>query len=211
MRSFSFKDIVYMMKVLVVILFSVAVLCLTACASTYTRLDLDKKYGVNIISGGIAGALIQGNLGGFVLGTFFADIVSNTLIEIKYQDKQIGTRDDAAIKHQYKNNKAQLYIEQSSLDIQTKGDKLTIEANVTYTLLAPPGIHQVDITEKRVICIDDRMMELDTRAISIEQGTHVSKAELIMPRDIPKGKYILLTTISGGNYKRTAKSVMDIS
>lgn len=49
-------------------------------------------------------------------------------------------------------------------------------------------------------------VDLGRRESVRPQGTHTSTAKVSMPKDLPKGNYTLVTTISDGKMTKTAKS-----
>jgi len=194
--------------ILLLLVFFLKGFYLSGCTMTHVSFEPEEKQALFTLTGGSVGALIAGNLGGFIVGTFIADIGSLTLIE--YNGKQVKSREDALKKYTYNGEKVKLFIEGSSATIKNVKNGSTVEAIVQYTLLAPLDTQKINITERRILTIANKSLELDTREIVRTQGTYISTIKFKMPKDIPKGYYTLLTTISDGRDAKAVKSVMKI-
>ena len=197
---------------------------ITGCTTKYGRGDPEKKQVLYTIAGGVAGVLMVGNTGGALVGALAADIFH--LSTVKYEDKLLLDREEAA--KQYNRDqaekkeddkkaekkvyerKAELFIEKTYVTEQNVQTGSMVEVNIQYTLLAPVDMHQIQITETRILRTADGTFELAKRDVVRKQGTHLSIIKFTMPDNIPRGYCILYTTISIGNYAKTAKSVLNI-
>jgi len=123
--------------------------------------------------------------------------------EKKEEEKRVGEKKEEG-------KRVELFIEESLVVTQNVKTGSTVEANVQYTLLAPTDTQKIKITETRVLSAENKRAELDKREVLRTPGTYVSTIKFTMPEDIPKGYCILFTTISVGDYLKTAKSVFNI-
>jgi len=206
---------------------------LTGCTKKYGRGEPEKKQVLYTIAGGVAGVLMVGNTGGALVGALAADIFH--LSTVKYEDKLLLDREEAAkqynrdqaekkedekkaekiedekkVEKKVYEKKAELFIEKTYVTEQNIQTGSMVEVNIQYTLLAPVDMHQIQITETRILRTADGTFELAKRDIVRTQGTHLSIIKFTMPDNIPRGYCILYTTISIGNYAKTAKSVLNI-
>ena len=223
------------MKNIVTTLISISLVCLcfTGCTKKYGRGEPEKKQVLYTIAGGVAGVLMVGNTGGALVGALAADIFH--LSTVKYEDKLLLDREEAAkqynrdqaekkedekkaekiedekkVEKKVYEKKAELFIEKTYVTEQNIQTGSMVEVNIQYTLLAPVDMHQIQITETRILRTADGTFELAKRDIVRTQGTHLSIIKFTMPDNIPRGYCILYTTISIGNYAKTAKSVLNI-
>lgn len=194
--------------IFLLIVFSLIGFHLNGCTMTHVKFDPEEEHALYMVGGGSLGVLIVGNLCGFIVGSFIADVGALTFIE--YEDQQVGSRNNALKKYVLKDKRAKLFIEESSVVIKHVGNGSKVEAHIQYTLLAPPDIEEIDITEKRILSFANKSLELDTREVIRKQGTYISTMKFKLPKDIPKGSYTLFTTISDGRYAKTAKSIMNV-
>ncbi|MDO8891212.1 MAG: hypothetical protein Q7V00_05160 [Sulfurimicrobium sp.] len=134
----------------------------------------------------------------------FSSIVGN------YFDRQSGTRAEAVKKHNYLGRGDLLEIDSASLtpDDVTPGDKM--ESVVQYTALAAREDQQIRITETRTLQGDKESFQLNSREVVRTQGSHVSTMKFTLPKDMAKGNYTLVTTISDGKNSRTVKNPLRV-
>ena len=131
--------------------------------------------------------------------------------EKKEDDKKAEKKeDDKKAEKKVYERKAELFIEKTYVTEQNVQTGSMVEVNIQYTLLAPVDMHQIQITETRILRTADGTFELAKRDVVRKQGTHLSIIKFTMPDNIPRGYCILYTTISIGNYAKTAKSVLNI-
>ena len=211
-----------MEKIIILIFFSLIGFHLTGCATPHGKLEAEDKQAIRTLTGGIAGALITGSMGGAIVGSFVVDVV--TMAKIKYEDKQLENGTEAAkrYKDRYReedkrvgdkkeeDKRGKLFIEESFVVTQNVKTGSTVEANVQYTLLAPTDTQKVKITETRILSTEDNRTELDKREVLRTPGTYVSTVKFTMPKDMLKGYCILFTNITIGNRVKTAKALFNI-
>jgi hypothetical protein len=72
------------------------------CASTSVKDNSEAKYMLRMLASGAVGNIVAGNFGGFIVGSFIADVVS--VARMEYEDRQLEDRDEAAtrLKQKYK-------------------------------------------------------------------------------------------------------------
>ncbi|MEJ5227682.1 glycine zipper domain-containing protein [Thermodesulfovibrio sp.] len=158
--------------------------------------------GVGALVGDTKGAII-GALAGAVIGA----VVGN------YYDNQVATREEALSKHKVsKLNTLNIDIDSSSVNPQSVKANSTVDAQVQYTILAPSDVSQITVIETRTLVKGSERIGLAKREVTRAQGTHLSTMRFTMPKDIEKGDYTLITTISDkeGRQIRTAKNSLKV-
>lgn len=158
--------------------------------------------GVGALVGDTKGAII-----GAVAGAVIGAVVGN------YYDNQVATREEALSKHRTNRvNTLSIDIDSSSVNPQTVMANSTMDAQVQYTILAPSDVSQITVVETRSLVKGNERMELAKREVVRTQGTHLSTMRFTMPRDIEKGEYTLITTISDkeGRQIRTVKNSLKV-
>lgn len=177
---------------------------LTGCAEMSST---GKGAGIGALAGAVLGAAAGGNtksvLIGAALGAAAGAIIAN------YQDKQTATRAEAERKYgAVKQDK--LMIDTSTLTPAnvTPGDK--VESAVQYTALAANKSQQIKVTETRTLVNDKESVQLASREVTRAQGSHTSTMRFTLPKDMTKGNYTLVTTVSDGKTKRTVKNPLRV-
>lgn len=153
--------------------------------------------------GAIAGQLIGGNTKATLIGAAIGAVVGGLVGS--YIDQQNATRADAAKKYQYDEKVAKLEVESASATPDRVAPGSAIDSSVQYTTLSPNKEQQVAITERRVLVGEQESFDLSERKVMREQGTHTSTAKVNLPKDLPKGNYTLVTTITDGQITKTSK------
>ena len=159
-------------------------------------------------AGGIIGAIL-GDTKGAVIGALAGAIIGAVIGN--YYDKQTASRAEAAKKYEYTNKEEKLEIENADLKPQDIAPGSTVESTVLYTVLTPDPGQNIKITESRTLVNGNERLELAKREVVKPQGTHLSTMKFTMPKDIEKGDYTLITTISDGKQTKTVKSTMRIA
>ena len=132
-------------------------------------------------------------------------------VEKKVDEKKVEKiEDEKKVEKKVYEKKAELFIEKTYVTEQNIQTGSMVEVNIQYTLLAPVDMHQIQITETRILRTADGTFELAKRDVVRKQGTHLSIIKFTVPDNVPRGYCILYTTISIGNYAKTAKSVLNI-
>lgn len=169
------------------------------------RLATEQKQALRALAGGVLGVLVQGTTLGAIAGAFCGDIVNLLVtpeakprIEIEEEAKRNGDRI------------AKLFIEELQVDPKSAKNGSKVEANVRYTLYPNVPSNQIVITEKMILKNEKEEVELARRDIERTQGEYTFKIQFTVPEGISKGDYIVLTTISTGDYSKKARSVIKI-
>jgi len=160
---------------------------------------------IGAITGGVLGAAVsknkgQGALIGVALGAIAGGLIGN------YMDKQNATRAEAAKKYNYDQRGDKLEVESTTVAPQTVSPGGSVNASVQYTALQPNDAQEIRLTETRTLVAGKETYDLGKREVMRPQGTHTSTAKLNLPKDLPKGSYTLVTTITDGKNTKTAKS-----
>lgn len=195
------------MKKFITILLIFSFLSLQLGCATMT--ETEKGAAVGATAGGLLGALVaKDKLLGAAVGAFAGAIVGAVIGN--YYDKQVASRAEAAQKYRYMAKEEKLEIEDSLVVPQNVALGSTAEAHVQYTILLPTEAKQIKITETRTLVNERERLELARREVVRTQGTHISTMKFTMPKDIEKGDYTLITTISDGKRSKTAKNALRI-
>lgn len=163
------------------------------------------------ITGGAAGALIGALIGkgrGAVIGAITGVVVG--AVAGHYYDRQVMERTQAVKKYNYEGREEKLEIEDSTIRPEAAMPESTVEAMVLYSVLTPDATQNIKITEIRTLANGKGMLELAKREVDRSQGSHLSTMKFTVPRDIAKGDYTLITTITDGMRTRTAKSQLKV-
>ena len=166
-----------------------------------------KGAGIGATAGAVLGGIAGGNTKSVLIGATLGAIAGAIIAD--YQDKQTASRVEAEKKYgAVKQDK--LEIDSSSLtpkDVMP-GDK--VESAVQYTALAAKESQQFKVTETRTLISDTESVQLANRAVVRTQGSHTSTMKFTLPKDVAKGNYTLVTTVSDGKNKRTVKNPLRV-
>lgn len=191
----------------VVVAMSIAATQVGGCASNPSQGMSKTQQGaaVGAVAGGALGAAVAKNSWaglaiGAALGALAGGLIGN------YYDKQDATRAEAAKKYNYDQRTDKLEVESASVAPQTVAPGGVLEAAVQYTTLAPNTTQQIKLTETRTLVSGQESTDLGRREVTRAQGTYTSTAKVTVPKDLPKGNYTLVTTISDGKNTKTAKN-----
>jgi hypothetical protein len=124
----------------------------------------------------------------------------------RYTDKQTATRAEAVQKYSYDAKEQRLEIEGAVLSPQKVAPGASVESSVQYTALAAGNAQQVRVTEVRTLVSGQETIDLGQRDVTRAQGTHTSTLRFALPKDISKGSYTLVTTISDGKNTKSART-----
>lgn len=166
--------------------------------------------GIGAAAGGAIGAAVAKNSWaglaiGAAIGALAGGLIGN------YYDKQDATRAEAAKKYNYDQKTDKLEVESATVAPQTVTPGGTIDSTVQYTTLAPNNAQQVKLTEARALVSGNESVDLGQREVTRAQGTYTSTAKVTVPKDLPKGNYTLITTISDGKNTKTAKNQFTVA
>lgn len=187
-----------------ILVVSITAMQLGGCASTGAT-QTQQGAAIGAVSGAALGAAVSKNRGkgaliGAVIGLLVGAAIGN------YRDKQDATRAEAARKYNYDDRGNKLVVEAASVAPQAVSRGGTFESTVQYTTLSPNNAEQVKLTEVRTLVSQQETVDLGQREVVRPQGTHTSTAKVSLPKDLPKGNYTLVTTISDGRDTKTAKT-----
>lgn len=196
---------------------SIAILCcalsfsLTSCATTTNNINNNEKNtALRTFTGGVIGVLVEGNTMGAIAGAFVGDVVLELFVKHKEKPAEPIDIDEEAKKKEKIQRAAKLFIEELIVEPQKVKNGSFIEANVRYSVYVLTPAEHITITEKLTLLNTTKEMELINREVVRSEGEHILKIKFIVPDDIPKGDYTILTTISMGNYAKKAKSFVKI-
>ena len=162
---------------------------------------------IGAASGAAIGAIF-GKAKGATIGALSGGLLGAVIGS--YYDKKMSSRSEAAKKYQYKASEEKLEIEKSVIAPQEVAPGTKFAANVQYTVLHPEETRQANIVETRLIDTGQEKIKLSQRTVTVEQGTHLSTANVTLPKDWPSGEYSLITVISDGKQQKTIKTPLTV-
>lgn len=194
-----------MKKVIAVsLIVSLCGLQLSGCAELSAT---QKGAGIGAAAGAVVGGLAGGDRKSIFIGAALGAIAGAIIAD--YQDKQTASRAEAERKYGAV-QQDKLEIDSSSLTPNNvmPGDK--VESAVQYTALAAKESQQFKVMETRTLTSDKESVQLASREVVRTQGSHTSTMKFTLPKDIAKGNYTLVTTVSDGKHKRTVKNPLRV-
>lgn len=184
---------------------------IAGCATTSPSAERGGMIGAGsgAVMGAIVGQIIAGDTKGTLIGAAIGALAGG--IVGSYIDQQNATRAQAAQKYQYNGKESKIEIEKASILPVHVTPGAALESRVQYTLLSPKVDQQIAITEHRAVVGSKESFDLSERKITREQGTHTSTMKINLPKDLPKGNYTLVTTITDGRDTKSAKTSFLVS
>ncbi|MDP2961552.1 MAG: glycine zipper domain-containing protein [Sulfurimicrobium sp.] len=177
---------------------------LTGCAEMSST---QKGAGIGAAAGAVLGSLAGGDRKSILIGAALGAIAGAIIAD--YQDKQTASRAEAERKYgPVKQDKLQIDSSTLTPEDVMPGDK--VESAVQYTALAAREAQQFKVTETRTLMSDKESVQLASREVVRTQGSHVSTMKFTLPKDVAKGNYTLVTTVSDGKNTRTVKNPMRV-
>lgn len=159
------------------------------------------RQAVGGLTGMLIGGLVSGNLYGVVLGGMFG-IAFGPIIGDIY-DKKIGTRKEAAIKHDYNGDIERIYVDHSYI-ILDNHETPFITGHVQYSVLAPDEIKKLMIKETRFLHNAKKgMIKLSENIFLRTQGTYDTALNFMLPKEFFDDDSILITVISNEHQSET--------
>jgi outer membrane lipoprotein SlyB len=192
------------------VLFSFTAFQLGGCASVQPTFS--SKADMGIFSGGLSGVIV-GALAGNVFGALLGGMLGVAIGEFagEHYDKKLETREEALMKYKLKDHEAKLQVEESLIDPKSAAVGSTVKTSVRYTVIAPPDIREIKITETRMLLNEKTgLIKLDERQVIRTQGTYSSVFKFTVPEKIFKGDSAVITTISNDKQTETVKSQLKI-
>ena len=187
-----------------ILVVSITTMQLGGCANTGAT-QTQQGAAIGAVSGAALGAAVSKNKGkGALIGALIGLLVGAA--SGNYRDQQDATRAEAAMKYRYDDRGNKLVVESAAVAPQAVSRGGTFESTVQYTTLSPNIEEQVKLTEVRTLVSAQETIDLGRREVVRPQGTHTSTAKVSLPKDLPKGNYTLVTTISDGKNTKTAKT-----
>lgn len=180
---------------------------LTGCASNQNVSGTAQGAGIGAVAGGAIGAIAGGWRGaaiGAATGAVIGGVAGN------YYDKQNATRAEAEKKYGPQVAGDRLEIEKSSLTPQEVTPGTVVVSNVEYTALSSQKDASIKFTEARALVGPTDTIELAKREVTRAQGTHTSQLRFTVPKDVPKGNYTLVTTVTDGKQTKTVRNPLRI-
>jgi len=180
---------------------------LAGCATTQEVSGTAKGAGIGAVAGSVIGAIIGGGRGA-AIGALAGAVVGG--VAGSYHDKQSATRAEAEKIYGPQVAGDRLEIEKSSLTPQDVTPGTTVDALVEYTALSSQRDVPIKVTEARALVGPKDTIELAKRDVTRAQGTHASQLRFTIPKDIAKGNYTLVTTVTDGTQTKTVRNPLRV-
>lgn len=185
-------------------------LALTGCANAPEGAGSRTGQGamVGAVVGGLLGAAVGGDRRSVVTGALAGAAVG--AIVGHHQDRQIASREEAARRHALAHQPV-LAIDGQRLSPQSAAPGAAVESQIGYTVIAPGHGQDMKVSESRTLVRGQDSFPLSRRELSRPQGSHQSTLRFTLPRDLPRGDYQLVTTITSGSLTRTVQSPLTVA
>jgi hypothetical protein len=180
---------------------------ITGCATTQEASGTAKGAGIGAVGGAVIGAIIGGRRGaaiGALAGAAVGAVTGH------YYDQQNATRAQAEKKYGPQIAGDRLEIESATLAPEDVAGGAAVDSAVQYTTLSSRKDAQIKVTEVRTLIGPKDTIELAKREVARPQGTYTSTMKFTFPKDLPKGDYTLVTTITDGIQTKTARSPLRV-
>src|SRR5208283_3948946 len=117
---------------------------------------------------------------------------------------QEGPRDEAVRVYDYKGSGDEVFVGTPTLSptVVSAGDRLT--RVLPFTVLAPQKETTFTVLEIVIMAGKGIVIELSRKDSEIPQGTHTSTVQFLIPKDLPRGGYDLITTIIANGIEKKA-------
>jgi hypothetical protein len=85
-----------------------------------------------------------------------------------------------------------------------------VDLDVTYALMAPSPDSQINITESRMVRLNNELVGNPEVNVSHTAGTYTSSIPLFLPADAKKGTYKVITTIKTDSGKDSRETSFEV-
>jgi len=109
--------------------------------------------------------------------------------------KGSSVRDEAIQKYAYQGNQDELFAEEPFISPKVVGKAETIKQIYKYAPLSPDKKKVFQIQEVIILSGKDLFIELSRKVFDKPQAIHTSTIQFVIPKDLPRGKYQIITTI----------------
>ena len=118
-------------------------------------------------------------------------------------EEQVGTREEATKKYEYKGFKEELIVEPPIITPKVVKPGDIVKQELRYTLLAPQKDRQFNISETVSLSSGKETFEIMERSSKKVQGIHLCTVKFTIPADLNPGVYTLITILNIGEQKKT--------
>ncbi len=115
-------------------------------------------------------------------------------------------REEAARRYRYQSLRDELIVEPQKLSAATVRPGERIAREVAFTLLSPQKEKRFKVTEILTLSGPGLTVELSRQESDRAQGLHTSTLQVMVPKDLPSGVYVLTTTIATEEQQMTQKA-----
>ncbi|WP_028895467.1 hypothetical protein [Syntrophorhabdus aromaticivorans] len=126
--------------------------------------------------------------------TTFNRVLSN--LRAQMDGSETGTRDEAIRRYNYRGLQDQMFAEQPKVFPSAASPEDEITQELTFALLAPRPEKTFKVLEVVSLSGSNILIELSRKDTSKMQGIHVSTVKFMVPRDLPRGNYRIVTSVS---------------
>ena len=157
-----------------------------------------EKAAIGVGAGAAGGAIIGGIAGGrkgAIYGGLIGALAGGAIgAYLDYKDKDAETTNKE--KQYTPDQGVRIDLERSAAkpDSVALGDKVNLQ--MTYALMAPDTARMLDVTEQRVVTLNDKKLAETQVTVSRTPGTYTSEIPITLPSDAEKGTYKFEGTVS---------------
>jgi hypothetical protein len=113
-----------------------------------------------------------------------------------------GPRDEAIRAYDYGGSKEEVFLRTPKLTPAVVGAGDTLTQEVPFAVLGPQKGTTFKVLEIVTMSGGGMFMELSRKDSEKAQGVHTSNVQLVIPKDLPPGSYMLITTIIANGMER---------
>lgn len=126
-------------------------------------------------------------------------------------EEQVGTREEATKKYEYKGLKEELIVEPPIITPKVVKPGDIVKQKLRYSLLAPQKEREFNVSETVSLSSGkEKITELMERSSKKVQGTHLSTVKFTIPADLNPGVYTLITVLNIGEQKKTVSESFNL-
>ena len=108
---------------------------------------------------------------------------------------QTGAREEAVRRYNYQNLKDEVFVETPKVVPNVVSPGTEIKQEVVFAVLSPRPEATFAVLEVITLMGRDISIELSRKSADKAQGVHVSTVTFLIPKDLPRGTYRLITSI----------------
>ena len=116
-------------------------------------------------------------------------------------DQQLESRENAVRRYKYKSTRNELFLEVPVVSPKIVKPGETLNQTVQFGLLSPRVEKTFYVIEVITLTGGDLVVELLKKDSEKNQGIHATTLQFTIPKDLPQGRYTVVTNILADNIK----------